>query len=75
MVAIKFKQAPICVEVMSDESPYKDAKAEYEYWLKLMSEIKDYDLREFRFKYKKGREPDVLAYLILDDDEKKLIRN
>ena len=75
MVAIEFKQASICVEVMSDETSYKDAKAEYEYWLKLLSEIKDYDLREFRFKYKKGREPDVLAYLLLEEEERELIRN
>ena len=60
---------------MSDETSYKDAKAEYEYWFKLMSEIKDYDLREFRFKYKKGREPDVLAYLLLEEEERELIRN
>lgn len=75
MVAIKFKQASICVEIMSDETSFKDAKAEYEYWLKLMSEIKDDDLREFRFKYKKGREPDVLAYLLLEEEERELIRN
>ena len=60
---------------MSDGTSYKDAKAEYEYWLKLMSEIKDDDLREFRFKYKKGREPDVLAYLLLEEEERELIRN
>ena len=60
---------------MSDETSYKDAKAEYEYWFKLMSEIKDDDLKEFRFKYKKGREPDVLAYLLLEEEERELIRN
>ena len=38
-------------------------------------EIKDDDLKEFRFKYKKGREPDVLAYLLLEEEERELIRN
>ena len=60
---------------MSANTAYEDAKAEYEYWLDLMTEIKEEFPLEFKFKYKKGREPDVLAYLILDDEEKRLIRN
>ena len=60
---------------MSDDTAYEDAKAEYEYWLNFWEEIKEEFPVEFKFKYRKGREPDVLAYLILDDDEKKLIRN
>ena len=60
---------------MSDDTAYEDAKAEYEYWLNFWEEIKEEFPVEFKFKYKKDREPDVLAYLILDDDEKKLIRN
>ena len=60
---------------MSNDTAYEDAKAEYEYWLNFWEEIKEEFPKEFRFKYKRGREPDVLAYLILDDEEKKLIRN
>ena len=60
---------------MSDGKAYEDAKAEYEYWLELMTGVKEEGLREFRFIYKKGREPDVLAYLLLRDEERELIRN
>ena len=60
---------------MSDDTAYEDAKAEYEYWLNFWEEIKEEFPAEYKFKFKKGREPDILAYLILDDDEKKLIRN
>ena len=60
---------------MSDDSAYENAKAEYEYWFKLMTEIKDEGRKEYLFIYKKGREPDVLAYLLLNEEEKKLIRN
>ena len=60
---------------MSDNITFEDAKAEYEYWLELISDIKEMSPKVFRFKYKKGREPDVLAYLILDEEEKELIRN
>ena len=60
---------------MSDDSAYEDAKAEYEYWLELMTGVKEEGLKEFWFTYKKGREPDVLAYLLLNEEEKKLIRN
>ena len=60
---------------MSDDTAYEDAKAEYEYWLELMTGVKEEGPREFRFTYKKGREPDVLAYLLLNEEEKKLIRN
>ena len=60
---------------MSDDTAYEDAKAEYEYWLNFWEEIQEEFPVEYKFKFKKGREPDVLAYLFLDDDEKKLIRN
>lgn len=60
---------------MSDNTAYKDAKAEYEYWLELMTGVKEEGLKEYLFIYKKGREPDVLAYLLLRDEERELIRN
>ena len=60
---------------MSDGKAYVDAKAEYEYWLELMTGVKEEGLKEYLFIYKKGREPDVLAYLLLRDEERELIRN
>ena len=59
----------------SDECSFEDAKQEWEYWIEVYSgQMKDWP-KEFRFKYKKGREPDVLAYLLLNDEEKRLIQN
>jgi hypothetical protein len=75
VVAFRLKEASVCSQVMSDDTAYEDAKAEYEYWLELMTGVKEEGLKEFRFTYKKGREPDVLAYLLLNEEEKKLIRN
>ena len=60
---------------MGDKITFEDAKAEYEYWFELISEVKEASPNLFRFKYKKGREPDVLAYLLLEEEEKELIRN
>ena len=39
---------------MSDGKAYEHAKAEYEYWLELMAEIKDEGLKEYLFIYKKN---------------------
>ena len=75
VVAFRLKEASVCSQVMSDGNAYEDAKAEYEYWLELMTGVKEEGLKEFRFTYKKGREPDVLAYLLLRDEERELIRN
>ena len=59
----------------SDEYSFQDAKQEWEYWIEIYSDqMKDWP-KEFWFKYKKGREPDVLAYLLLNDEEKRLIQN
>jgi len=60
---------------MSDDTAYEDAKAEYEYWFDLIKEVREGNPREYSFKYKKGREPDVLAYLLLEEEERELIRN
>jgi len=54
---------------------FEEAKKEFEYWKELYEEsLRDW-AKEYRFKYKKGREPDVLAYLILSSDEKAKFRN
>ena len=54
---------------------HADEKAPYEYWLEPMIEVKWEGLKEFRVSYKKGREPDVLTYLLPNEEENKLIRN
>ena len=59
----------------SYEPTFKEAKEEFEYWLELYQDNLKYNPRDFRFKYKKGREPDVLAYLILETSEQLKFRN
>jgi len=58
-----------------DETTYTEAKEEFEYWLKLYQDSQNDNPTDFRFKYKKGREPDVLAYLILEPTERCKVRN
>ena len=53
----------------------KEAKAEFEYWIEFYQEIYEDFPKEFKFKYKRGREPDVLAFLILGEEEQKLVRH
>ena len=54
---------------------FAEAKEEFEYWLELYTEnLRDWP-KEYRFKYKRGREPDVLAYLILETSEQKKFQN
>jgi hypothetical protein len=60
---------------MSDDITHKEAKAEFEYWIEFYQEIYDDFPKEFKFKYKRGREPDVLAFLILGEEEQKLVRH
>ena len=58
-----------------DEITYSEAKEEFEYWLELYQDSLKDNPKDFRFKYKKGREPDVLAYLILETSEQRKFRN
>lgn len=58
-----------------DEITYTEAKEEFEYWLELYRDSQKDNPTDFRFKYKKGREPDVLAYLILETSEQRKFRN
>ena len=54
---------------------FAEAKEEFEYWLELYTEnLRDWP-KEYRFKYKRGRGPDVLAYLILETSEQKKFQN
>ena len=58
-----------------DEITYTEAKEEFEYWLELYQDSQKDNPKDFRFKYKKGCEPDVLAYLILETSEQRKFRN
>ena len=60
---------------MSDDMTHKDAKAEFEYWIEFYKDWYDMNPKDFKFKYKRGREPDVLAFLLLDEEEQKLVRH
>ena len=57
------------------EPTFKEAKDEFEFWLEHFVEYAEMDSCHFKWKYKKGREPDVLAYLILDESEQRKFRN
>ena len=54
---------------------FAEAKEEFEYWLELYADTLRDAPKEYRFKYKRGREPDVLAYLILETSEQKKFQN
>ena len=56
-------------------STFEEAKKEFEYWLEFYVDYAEMHESHFKWKFKKGREPDVLAYLILETSEQKKIRN
>ena len=60
---------------MSDDMTHKDAKAEFEYWIEVWKEVQNDSPKKFKFIFKRGREPDVLAFLILEEEEQKLVRH
>ena len=54
---------------------FAEAKEEFKFWLVLYEEnLRDWP-KDYRFKYQRGREPDVLAYLILETSEQKKFQN
>ena len=54
---------------------FAEAKEEVEDWVELYTDnLRDWP-KEYRFKYKRGRKPDVLAYLILETSEQKKFQN
>ena len=54
---------------------FAEAKEEFKFWLELYEDnLRDWP-KDYRFKYKRGREPDVLAYLILETSEQKKFCN
>ena len=62
-------------DCVSDEPTFKDAKEEFEFWLEYYEEFAGMEDYHFKWKYKKGRKPDVLAYLILSESEKRKFQN
>ena len=62
---------------MADEHEitHQDAKAEYEFWLESYIVEQENYPNEFPFKYGIEVSPDVLAYLILAEDERKKFSN
>ena len=60
---------------MSENNPtYKEAKEEYDYWFEVYKDIikESPEYYDFCFKI---HDPDVLAFLILNEDEQKAIMN
>ena len=57
------------------EPTFQEAKDEFEYWLEFYVDYAEMDNTHFKWKFKKGREPDVLAYLILEESEQLKFRN
>ena len=54
---------------------FAEAKEEFEFWVEIYEDnLHDWP-KEYRFKYKRGREPDVLAYLVLETSEQKKFQN
>ena len=54
---------------------FAEAKEEFEFWVEIYEDnLRDWP-KEYRFKYKRGRESDVLAYLILETSEQKKFQN
>ena len=54
-----------------DAITHEDAKEEYDLCLDIFEEFRqDYPVL-FKWQYKKAREPDVLAYLTLDEEERR----
>ena len=54
---------------------FAEATEEFEFWVGVYEDhLRDWP-KDFRFKYKRGREPDVLAYLVLETSEQKKFQN
>ena len=77
--ALTSSQQPNMTSVEEDNEEYEptfqEAKDEFEYWLQFYLEYAEMDNSHFNWKCKEGREPDVLAYLILEESEQRKFRN
>ena len=54
---------------------FAEAKEEFEFWVEIYEDNLRDCPKDYRFKYKRGREPDVLAYLVLETSEQKKFCN
>ena len=54
---------------------FAEAKEEFEFWVEIYEENLRVWPKDYHFKYKRGREPDVLAYLVLETSEQKKFQN
>ena len=59
----------------SYEPTFNNAKEEFEFWLEPYAEFVEMENYHSKWKYKKGRDPDVLTYLILEESEKRKFQN
>ena len=62
-------------EEEEEEKTFEDVREDFQFWLEIYQDLQKYLPKEFRFTYKKGCEPDVLAYLILSEEEQKKFFN
>tara|TARA_B100000886_G_C20289984_1_gene435007 strand:- start:470 stop:685 length:216 start_codon:yes stop_codon:yes gene_type:complete len=54
---------------------FAEAKEEFEFWVGVYEDpLRDWP-KDYRFKYKRGREPNILAYLVLETSEQKKFQN
>ena len=51
-----------------DEYTLEEAKDLLEECIAIINDWRDLDMREFQWMFKKGREPDVLGYLLMSSD-------
>ena len=51
-----------------DEYTLEEAKDLFDECIAIINDWRDLDIKEFQWMFKKGREPDVLGYLLLSDD-------
>ena len=51
-----------------DEYTLEEAKDLLVECIAIINDWRDLDMKEFQWMFKKGREPDVLGYLLLSDD-------
>lgn len=58
-----------------DAITHEDAKEEYDYFFDLLEDFRQSNPVFFKWQYKKAREPDVLAYLTLDEAERRKLAN
>ena len=54
---------------------FAEAKEEFEFWVEIYEDnLRDWP-EDYHFKFKRGCEPDVLAYLVLETSEQKKFQN